>query len=242
MKKPRGGGKKPNTKTKAKAPARKRKPDAAETTARAGNGDAAHALPPGPSAQEVDQGMADLLATHVGKLLPLLEAEKNAKSRVTKAYEIAKKEGVPKKDLKIAISLETEEGEEKLRAEIANTLKIARWMRTALGTQTDLFDPPQVALPADRHYHAGRRAAMADHVRKPPEVLAHDDAQEWMRGFDEGRLALNEERAQGFKPLADTVKALVPEATGPKIPPATDEYPAPPPIGTEPPTHREAVN
>ena len=43
--------------------------------------------------------------SHKNKIVPLLEAERLAKAAVKKAYDLAKEEGIPKKEIEIAIAL-----------------------------------------------------------------------------------------------------------------------------------------
>ena len=154
-----------------------------------------------------DQQRQALMFSHKRKLVPLLEAEKLAKGAVTKAWEAAKKEGIPKKDIQLAIRLESEEGIETVKLDVERTNRVARWLGVA--KQLDMFGEKETV--AQRHYEDGRRAALNDLPAKPPAHLAGKDAQTWLEGHAAGRTALNTERASGgFKPLGEVVSALVP--------------------------------
>jgi len=154
---------------------------------------------PKPTAEQLsDQQRQALLFARKRKLKPLLEDEKQAKAAVTKQYELAKKEGIPKKDLKLAIALESEDGIEAAKLDIERTNRIARWM--GVGKQLELFSGKEIA--AERHYEDGRRAALDDQPARAPMHLAQKDAQHWLEGHATGRTALNAMRATQFKALA----------------------------------------
>lgn len=151
-----------------------------------------------------DQRMA-LLFSHKRKLVPLLAAEASAKAAVTKAFEFAKKEGIPKKEIKLAIALETDEGKQAARNDYEAQRRIARWMGVRLGASKDMF--------AEQYFDDGKRAALDDQARKPPKHLAVKDADKWMAGYDEGRQALNVSRATGgFKTLGEAAEGVLPLA------------------------------
>jgi hypothetical protein len=157
---------------------------------------------PKPTAEQLsDQQRQALTFAHRRKLKPLLAAEKAAKADVTKAYELAKKEGIPKKDLELAVRLETEEGIEAEKLEIERRHRMARWL--GLGKQLELFDGKEIA--AERNYEDGRRAGLDDFPARPPSHLNQKDAQHWLEGHATGRTALNAMRATGFKAPGEAV-------------------------------------
>jgi hypothetical protein len=176
-----------------------------------------------------DQQRQALLFSHKRKIVPLLEAEKNAKAAVAKAYEVAKKEGIPKKDIKLAIQLESDEGIEAVKNDVERTHRIARWL--GIGKQLDLFGEKETT--AQRHYEDGRRAALNDQPASPPAHLATKDANTWLEGHAGGRQTLNAERInqmqpEGFRPIGEAIREMADEA---KTLAAG--------LGTEPPTHAE---
>lgn len=158
-----------------------------------------------------DQQRQALLFNHKRKIVPLLEAEKNAKAAVAHAYELAKKEGIPKADIKLAIQLTSDEGIETAKNDLERTNRIARWL--GVGKQLSLFGDSETQ--AQRHYEDGRRAALNDQPAKPPSHLATKDANTWMEGHSAGRTSLNESRAAGFRPLGDAVNDLMEKAGAP---------------------------
>lgn len=179
--------------------------------------------------QQSDQQRQALLFSHKRKIVPLLEAEKAAKAAVQKAYEFAKAEGVPKKEIKLLIQLGSEEGIEAIKNEVERTHRIARWL--GIGKQLDLFGEKETL--SQRHFEDGRRAALNDQPAKPPLHLVSKDQQTWLEGHAAGRQTLNTQRIQtGFKTLGEAAGGVVPErAADPTLPMQ--------PIGTEPPTHAE---
>jgi flagellar hook-associated protein FlgK len=169
-----------------------------------------------------DQQRQALLFSHKRKLVPLLAAEANAKAAVTKAYELAKKEGVPKKEIKLAIQLDTEEGIETAKKDLESFNRIARWL--GVGKQLSLFGDAETQ--AQRHFEDGRRAALNDEPAKPPAHLHQKDAQSWLEGHAAGRLTLNTDRVLKMTPngqmsLGEAAAGVVGK------------------LGTEAPTHAE---
>jgi hypothetical protein len=176
-----------------------------------------------PTAAELsDTERQRLLLQHKRKLKPLLLAESAAKDAVRKLYELAKKEGVTKKELEIALLLETDEGTEKVKLQMQRFLDVDRWMGKEIGTQLDMF-PKQST--AEKNFDNGKRAALNDEPARPPSTLSQDGQQQWLAGHAEGRTALNTARAEGFRPLGDTIRQVVPPA----------------PVGDQPATHQEAA-
>ncbi|MCC6776662.1 MAG: hypothetical protein IT537_08510 [Hyphomicrobiales bacterium] len=167
--------------------------------------------------QMSDDQRRGLLFSYKRRLKPLLEQEKEAKAAVSKLFEQAKREGVTKIELKIALALETDEGGEKVNAEIERIARVARWMNVPVGAQLDMFGGDK-RTQAEKHFDEGKVAALDDLPAKPPAHLGQAAAQHWLEGHAEGRKSLNEERASGFKPLGESV----PEVVSDLIPPAVN--------------------
>lgn len=192
----------------AKGTTRAKKPEKQKAKTKS-NGNGMHK--PKPTAEQLgEQDLQRLFFQHKRKLKPLLLAEATAKAAVTKAYEIAKKEGITKKELQLAIAMETDEGEEKIGAEVARTLRVARWMGIKLGTQLEMFGKDD---PAEKDFEDGRRAALDDQPRKPPNHLSNAAQERWMSGHAAGTKQMNESREEGFKPLGDVARGIVPGAS-----------------------------
>jgi hypothetical protein len=178
------------------------------------------AATPKPTAEALsDQERQRLLFHHKRKLVPLLVAEASAKALVTKAKELAKKEGVTWKELQLAIGMSTEEGVEKCGAELERIVRVARWMGKRLSEQLDLF-PKQSK--AEEAFADGKRAALNDEMRKPPSHLSQQASQSWMEGFDQGVVTQNEARMAGFAPLGTAAQKVAEKATGGAAAPAAE--------------------
>lgn len=180
------------------------KPNATKAKSTGKNGKDANGKTPRKSVETLsDEQRQALLFSHKRKLVPLLASEAAAKAAVTKAFEIAKKEGIPKKEINLAISLETDEGKQAARNEYESQRRVARWMGVRLGQQKDMF--------GEQYFDDGKRAALDEQKRKAPSQLANKDADKWYAGFDEGRTTLNTSRASaGFKTLAEAAQGALP--------------------------------
>ena len=156
-----------------------------------------------PTAEKLsDQERQRLLFAHKRKIKPLLSIELEAKGFTTMAFELAKKDGFTKKEIELAILLETDDGIEKIKVEVERTNRIARWM--GVGKQLDLFGGEAKQTPAERYYESGKIAAYDDEPRKPPSYLSDKDAAHWFEGFDAARQTMNVQRASaGFRPLGE---------------------------------------
>lgn len=180
-----------------------------------------------PTAEELsDQQRQTLLFQHRRKVKPLLAAKKFADSALQKAYELAKKEGITRQEIELAIKLETDEGTEAVKSKVEQMMRVARWIGSKIGSQLDLFP---AGTKAEQAYDDGKRAALDDQACRPPEHLSQASAQQWITGHGAGRAQLNELRAQGFRPLGDVVSDLATTGTEPEA------------IGTEEASHQEAA-
>lgn len=96
--------------------------------------------------------------------------------------------------IKLAIRLETPEGEAEVRGEIAGMQQVAAWVGADIGTEfeMDLGD-------GGRAFNEGKRAGMLGEPKKPPKAYAPDsiDYQKWLEGHGDGNAAL---LTKGIKP------------------------------------------
>lgn len=145
-----------------------------------------------------DEQRMSLLFNHLGKIKPLIEAKKEAESDLKAAYDLAKAEGVTKKEIELAIKFESEEGAQSIESDLERIARIARWSGAKLGTQFNLFDAKGEKI--DPIFEEGKRAALKDPAGKPKPPAHHHPkaAQRWLAGFHEGRSILNEQRTRDF--------------------------------------------
>ena len=98
------------------------------------------------------------------------------------------------RDIKVAIALDDENGDEALRDEISAKLRVARWVGSSVGTQFEMFGNDDTPA-AERAYAEGKRVGMKGEPAKPPHHPSTEQYREWMRGHGDGNAVL----AQGFK-------------------------------------------
>lgn len=94
-----------------------------------------------------------------------------------------KNDGFTIKMMKIADSLADVQGEAKIRAEVDERLRVARWIGHPLGAQLDLFEQPDRTPLVDRAFEAGKIASMENKPAKPPHSPETEPYRAWMDGY-----------------------------------------------------------
>lgn len=93
--------------------------------------------------------------------------------------------------------------ENKVKAELERTLRLARWMGMPVGTQVHMFEAPV----DDRAGEDGKTAGMAGEACAPPKHLAVTAHQKWIAGWHEGQSIL----ASAFKKKREDESPPAPE-------------------------------
>lgn len=101
-------------------------------------------------------------------------------------------------EVKLAIALGEESGEQDAKASIESTMRVMRWMGIPVGTQADLFPDNDPTPIADRAFAEGRRHALGGEGRNNPHHLTTEAARSYEAGYDKGQ---GEKIAAGIKPL-----------------------------------------
>ena len=188
---PRPGPKKPKTDPAAPgAKAAKKAADAAPKKGHNtnGNGD--------PELTEMQR--RDLFLSHKNALITLKGKMETAVSNVRNAKKKIKADGFTVRQVEAAILMETEEGEEKLRAETAELAQAARWVGVAWGEQLSLaLDTPDRTPAVDKAKDAGIQASMQDKPRKAPHAPESPQAASWYSGYDEHQAELTKGVGRG---------------------------------------------
>jgi hypothetical protein len=130
----------------------------------------------------------------------------SATADVRNARKRAKADGFTRTELEAAVAMHDPAGEERVRMEVLERLRAAKWMGAALGTQFDLLERLQSGQgayfgPSDP-FDAGKLASMQNQPRKPPHDPGTEAYEAWMNGY-----AQDQERiSRGFKsrPPIDT--------------------------------------
>jgi hypothetical protein len=165
-----------------------------------------------PTAEQLsDMDRQRLLMDHKRRIKPLVLAAKEAASDLREAYELAKSEGVPKKQIELAILLETDEGRTKVLGQFQSMIDVDRWMGKSIGTQLELFDKQS---PKEAAFEQGRIAALNNEARRAPSHLSDGNAQHWMEGWGSGMAQVNKSRDTAtfgaFKPLGEVAGTITP--------------------------------
>lgn len=113
-------------------------------------------------------------------------------------------------DIKVAIQLETAEGEARFKERMERQARVARWMGLDLGTQGSLFGEDR-RPGEDKAFEEGKRAGMSGKERRPPTYdPSSPQARAWLKGYDAGQEVNRSLMQDAIKPLGGKVA----EATG----------------------------
>lgn len=74
--------------------------------------------------------------------------------------------------------------EKKLKGSLERTLRLARWLGMAVGTQAQMFEIPV------NHHEEGKTAGMEGQNCQAPAHLAQVEQQDWIQGWHEGQSVL----------------------------------------------------
>ncbi|MDB5612120.1 MAG: hypothetical protein JWP25_9020 [Bradyrhizobium sp.] len=132
-----------------------------------------------------------LFFSHKKSYEDALAAKKTAAANFLNATKLAKAElgkGAIK-DIKTALALELDGGEETLKADIENQLRVARWMGAPLGSQADLFGDADRTPLADRAFAEGRRDGIAGNACRTDHAPSTEAYTRFMAGYQEGQAA-----------------------------------------------------
>jgi hypothetical protein len=108
---------------------------------------------------------------------------KAAEKIVADVVAALKADGFTKKQMQIADSLGSLKGEVKIEAEVADRLKVARWIGHKLGAQMDLFEQPDRTPAVDIAYGEGKRASMTNKPARPDYAPSSPQYASYMAGY-----------------------------------------------------------
>lgn len=112
------------------------------------------------------------------------------------------------KEMKIADALAgTPQQEERIRREVHDRLRVAKWLSHPMGKQLDMFENPpgDKRITVEDAQDLGRLAAMEGMVAKPPEHLSPELAQSWLAAYHQQQA---DQVRGGIKPLPDPARPL----------------------------------
>lgn len=172
---------------RAKSAATKPKPSGGNPRAKPGNNS---------SNLNPDEVRALFLSNRT-EFVAALAKQKAAKKLVDDVVTQAKADGFTKKELELSVQLADLKGERKVEADVATTLRVARWIGHKMGAQADLFEQPDRTPSVDRAFDAGKQASMEGAARKPPHSPETPQYASWMAGFDEDQGRLQSQVGRG---------------------------------------------
>jgi hypothetical protein len=132
----------------------------------------------------------------------MLQAKKDADKKFKDACKVIKAEGDSVAKVKKTLQARTPEGEEALRAEIAETAEVLRWSGVVVGETKEMF--PEDRTPgAEAAYAEGKRYGLDGKSAQPPHDPSTEQYREWMRGHGDGQAVV----MKGFKPMPSATEA-----------------------------------
>ena len=143
-----------------------------------------------------DEQMQGLFEHHKEEYERGLKAKKAADAALKNICKLAKSEGVSIADIKLAIDLEEDGGEERLREKIAAQHRIARWLGLPVGTQPSFFDDEDRMPSVEKAELDGKRAGLKGESADPPAHYGLAQQQYWLTGWHAGQKILAERIAQ----------------------------------------------
>lgn len=135
------------------------------------------------------------------KYAKAIERQKRATADVRNAAKTIKADGFTLRQVKLAIQLETPEGEAEFRSLIANDLLAAQYQGAQIGSQLQLFLEDKDRTPsADMAYDEGVRDSAQNKPAKPGYAPDTAQSMRYMEGFHDETARRTK---AGIKPLDD---------------------------------------
>lgn len=168
-----------------------------------GGPDAAPPAPRDHNAMSDDQEQK-LTRDHAARRLQLLKAETDAKAARLKFDKVIKADlgehGLA--NIKLLEKLESDKGEDEIKADLERRAKVARWAGLQIGTQGSLFENDRRSM-NEKAFEEGKRDGLKGADPKSP--YSGEAEQEYLKGWHTGQ-AVNLGGIKQTKPEADIVK------------------------------------
>lgn len=120
------------------------------------------------------------------------EKLKKAQSAVRTLGKTIKADGFSMRQIKLAIQLETPEGEADFKSSVANDLLAAQYVGAAIGSQLSMFMEPDRTPATDVAYDQGQKASMENKAAKPPYDPSTEQHASYMKGFHDHQATIAE--------------------------------------------------
>ena len=100
-------------------------------------------------------------------------------------------------DIKDAIDLDTPEGEERLKEEMARRARVMRWMGLPIGSEPDMFGGPDRRPVTEKAFAEGKAAGLKAEPFRNPYHQTNPGNAEYAKGYEAGQKT----NMAGFKQL-----------------------------------------
>lgn len=181
-----------------------------------GGPDAAPPAPRDHNAMSDDQEQK-LTRDHAARRQLLLKAETDAKAARLKFDKVIKADlgefGLA--NIKLLEKLESDKGEDEIKADLDRRAKVARWAGLQVGTQGSLFEDDRRTM-NEKAYAEGKRDGLKGADPKSP--YSGEAGQEYMRGWHDGQAIT----LSGIKKTKPEAEIVTPKGNGKKS--APDEF------------------
>lgn len=137
-----------------------------------------------------DEQLHALTAHHAKAYEKLLAAKKASDAALKNGCKLAKAEGVPLKQIKEYIDLQTEEGQAAFREDLARQHMVARWAGMPVGTQMNFFDEVDRTPSDEQAKSDGKRAGLRGEKCEAPRHLPGNLVSAWTEGWHSGQEVL----------------------------------------------------
>lgn len=127
------------------------------------------------------------------------EKQKKAVAAVRNIAKTIKADGFTLRQIKLAIQLDTPEGEAEFKSLIANDLLAAQYQGAAIGSQLSLFIEPDRTPAVDIAFDQGVKDALENKPARPPYDPSTEQASKYLDGFHSVTADMVK---KGIKPLA----------------------------------------
>lgn len=142
-----------------------------------------------------DEQLQSLFFEHKRAYEKSLTAFKAAQADLKNTGKLIKAEGGSVAEVKIAIALESDGGNEKMQQRIERELRVAKWMGAPVGTQFSLLDEDRTPS-IDKATDDGKRAGLKGENCTPPNHMGDQQQQAWIDGWHAGQKVLADRIAQ----------------------------------------------
>lgn len=148
-----------------------------------------------------------LFFDHLNKIQSSKEELEQVKAAHARLFKAAKADGITKKDLEYALRLRADDSNgEELLEERRREVRIAKWLQHPVGTQIDLFDEDRTTA-VERAKELGKNAGMEGQTCISPYDGSTEQAQAWIKGWQEGQKAIFDIRQKQADEEAPILKA-----------------------------------